>query len=116
MCIRPQSGPIQALQWVSSLRPEAIRIKPAGNLRGLQRPQVTCSCLPRLSRVPADVPGSQASKGQAPARHHPARVAHHGDCAESGHPDPPPASAPTSRPAGWFMVSLKHQGSRELSC
>lgn len=78
VCIRPQSGPIQALQWVSSLRPKAIRIKPAGNLWGLQRPRVTCSCLPRLSRVPADVPGSQASKGQAPARHHLARVAHPG--------------------------------------
>ena len=77
---------------------------------------MTCSCLPRLSWVPADVPGSQASKGQAPAGHHPARVAHHRDCAESGHPDPPPVSAPTSRPAGRFTVSLKHQGSRELSC
>ena len=116
VCVRPQPGPIQALQWVSSLRPKAIRIKPMGSLRGPQRPRVICSCLPCPSWVPVNVSGSQASKGWTPTRHHPARVAHHGDSAESGHADPPKASAPTSRPASWFTFSLKHHGSQKCSC
>lgn len=66
-----------------------------------------CSWLHHLSWVPVNVPGSQASKGWTPTGHHPARVAHHGDSAESSHPDSPPASAPTSRPASRFTVSLK---------